>query len=63
MGRPRKPAEPDGFINVEVSKTAREGLHKLKDLMDARSQAEVIARLVHLGLGVHESMTRARNSL
>lgn len=63
MGRPRKQAIADGFINVAVSEPTRQGLYKLKELMDARSQSEVIARLVHMGLGLHDAMTRSRNSL
>ncbi len=55
--KPKRAAQkPDGFINVPVSRTTRDGLHKLKELLDARSQADVIARLVALGLAVHESL-------
>ncbi len=48
--------KPDGFINVPVTKATRDGLHRLKEMLDARSQADVIARLVALGLAVHESL-------
>ena len=56
-------AAPDGFINLPVTRTTRDGLHALKVLMDARSQAEVVARLVALGLAVHDSLSRPRSRL
>lgn len=44
---------PDGFINVAVSKTTRSGLHLLKDAMGVQGQAEVIERLVVIGLAIY----------
>ena len=44
---------PDGFINVAVSKTTRSGLHLLKDAMNVQGQAEVIERLVVIGLAIY----------
>jgi hypothetical protein len=46
-------AKPDGFINVPVSSETRHGLHLLKDAMDLPGQAEVIERLVAIGLAIH----------
>jgi hypothetical protein len=43
---------PDGFINVPVTRATREGLHVLKDAMDVSSQAEVIEKLVAIGLAI-----------
>ncbi len=45
--------KPDGFINVAVSKTTRSGLHLLKDAMGVQGQAEVIERLVTIGLAIY----------
>jgi len=45
--------KPDGFINVAVSRTTRQGLHLLKDAMDVQGQAEVIERLVVIGLAIY----------
>jgi hypothetical protein len=45
--------KPDGFINVAVSKTTRSGLHLLKDAMGVQGQAEVIERLVVIGLAIY----------
>jgi hypothetical protein len=42
-----------GFINVAVSKETRAGLHLLKEAMGVSGQAEVIARLVTIGLAIH----------
>lgn len=38
--------DPDGFINVPVSKTTREQLHLLKTSMRVASQAEVIEKAI-----------------
>ena len=38
--------DPDGFINVPVSKKTREDLHALKKSMQVASQAEVIEKAV-----------------
>ena len=46
-------SKPDGFINVAVSKTTRSGLHLLKDAMGVQGQAEVIERLVVIGLAIY----------
>jgi hypothetical protein len=43
----------DGFINVAVSRATRQGLHLLKDAMGVQGQAEVIERLVAIGLAIH----------
>ena len=45
--------KPDGFINVAVSKTTRSGLNLLKDAMNVQGQAEVIERLVVIGLAIY----------
>ena len=46
-------AKPDGYINVAVSKTTRSGLHLLKDAMGVQGQAEVIERLVTIGIAIY----------
>lgn len=46
-------AKADGFINVAVSKTTRSGLHLLKDAMGVQGQAEVIERLVTIGIAIY----------
>jgi hypothetical protein len=38
--------DPDGFINVPVSKETREQLHALKVSMQVASQAEVIEKAI-----------------
>ena len=43
---PRFITEPDGFINVPVSKKTREEIHHLKKSMKVTSQAEVIEKAV-----------------
>jgi hypothetical protein len=48
----RATSTPDGFINVAVSKSTRDGLHHLKESMNVASQAEVIAKLVKIGLAL-----------
>ena len=52
-GKKTKSAKPDGYINVAVSRTTRQGLHLLKDAMGVQGQAEVIERLVAIGLAIH----------
>jgi hypothetical protein len=49
----RKVAKADGFINVAVSRSTRQGLHLLKEAMDVQGQAEVIERLVTIGLAIY----------
>ena len=49
----RAAAKADGFINVAVSRTTRQGLHLLKEAMDVQGQAEVIERLVVIGLAIY----------
>ena len=48
-----KTQSPDGFINVAVTRATRQGLHLLKDAMDVQGQAEVIERLVAIGLAIY----------
>ena len=48
-----RPATPDGFINVAVSRSTRQGLHLLKDAMGVQGQAEVIERLVTIGIAIY----------
>jgi hypothetical protein len=48
-----RPATPDGFINVAVSRSTRQGLHLLKDAMNVQGQAEVIERLVTIGIAIY----------
>jgi hypothetical protein len=45
----------DGFINVAVSKATREGLNNLKAVMGVRSQAEVIEKLVAIGVAIEQA--------
>lgn len=47
------PNRPDGFINVPVSRSTRYGLHLLKDAMGVQGQAEVIEKLVSIGIAIH----------
>jgi hypothetical protein len=49
----RKVAKADGFINVAVSRSTRQGLHLLKEAMDVQGQAEVIERLVMIGIAIY----------
>lgn len=49
----RKVARADGFINVAVSRSTRQGLHLLKEAMDVPGQAEVIERLVTIGIAIY----------
>lgn len=49
----KKDSKADGFINVAVTRTTRQGLHLLKDAMGVQGQAEVIERLVVIGLAIY----------
>jgi hypothetical protein len=49
----RSSRKPDGFINVAVTRTTRHGLHLLKEAMGVQGQAEVIERLVAIGIAIH----------
>lgn len=56
---PKKPqkssdSQPDGFINVPVSRATRAGLHELKETMGAASQAEVIEKAVQILLAIQK---------
>ena len=51
--RSKSARKPDGFINVPVSKSTRYGLHLLKEAMGVQSQAEVIEKLVAIGIAIH----------
>ncbi|WDZ94848.1 hypothetical protein Herbaro_15315 [Herbaspirillum sp. WKF16] len=44
--------QPDGFINVPVSKKTREDLHALKKSMQVASQAEVIEKAVAIARAI-----------
>jgi len=48
-------AVPNGFINVPVSNVTRDGLYLLKDAMGVNSQAEVIEKLVAIGVAIHHA--------
>lgn len=49
----KKDVKSDGYINVAVSRPTRQGLHLLKDAMGVQGQAEVIERLVVIGLAIY----------
>lgn len=49
----RNGSRADGYINVAVSRTTRHGLHLLKEAMGVQGQAEVIERLVAIGIAIH----------
>ncbi|TFW07275.1 hypothetical protein E4K72_09090 [Oxalobacteraceae bacterium OM1] len=51
----RHTSTPDGFINVPVTKATRDGLHTLKESMGVASQAEVIEKLVAIGLAIQQA--------
>lgn len=54
MPRAKKQLRPSrNFINVAVSKETRAGLHLLKEAMGVQGQAEVVEKLVALGLAFH----------
>lgn len=46
------------FINVEVSPETRDGLHRLKEGMGVSSQAEVIAKLVKMGIALQDALAK-----
>ena len=49
----KKDPRADGFINVAVSRSTRQGLHLLKEAMGVQGQAEVIERLVTIGIAIY----------
>ena len=51
----RSTAGEDGFINVAVNRATRQGLNNLKAAMGVRSQAEVIEKLVAIGVAIHRA--------
>ena len=51
-----KPRNQQLFINVPVSSETREGLHQLKEAMGADSQAEVIEKLVKMGVALQSAL-------
>ena len=54
MPRAKKQSKDSrSFINVAVSNETRAGLHILKDAMGVAGQAEVIEKLVVIGLAIH----------
>lgn len=54
MPRAKKQSKDSrSFINVAVSNETRAGLHLLKDAMKVAGQAEVIEKLVVIGLAIH----------
>jgi hypothetical protein len=52
--KPKK-SEPEGFINVPVTRETREGLHHLKESMGAASQAEVIEKAIAILLAIQNA--------
>ncbi|WP_019143063.1 hypothetical protein [Noviherbaspirillum massiliense] len=58
MPRTKSTGQPDGFINVPVTRETREGLHELKESMQVASQAEVIEKAVAILLAIQNA---ARN--
>lgn len=46
------------FMNVPISPETRNGLHVLKDAMAVDSQAEVIEKLVKMGLALQSAMQK-----
>jgi hypothetical protein len=55
----REPARQEsGFINVAVSRETRAGLHLLKAAMGVAGQAEVIEKLVSIGVAIHLATKR-----
>lgn len=50
-----KTMKEDGFINLPVTRTTRAGLHLLKDAMGVRGQAEVVEKLVAMGVAIHKA--------
>ena len=51
----RRTASADGFINVAVTATTRADLNRLKEVMGVRSQADVIEKLVAIGVAIHRA--------
>ena len=49
----KKSSNARNFINVAVSRETRAGLHLLKEAMGVAGQAEVIEKLVAIGLAIH----------
>jgi hypothetical protein len=47
--------QADGVVNVPVTKATRDSLLHLKDSMNVTSQAEVMAKLVKIGLALEAS--------
>lgn len=45
----------DFFINIPVSKATRDGLQTLKASMGVSSQAEVVEKLVAIGLAIDKA--------
>lgn len=60
MAKAKPRGTPGGFINMPVTQETREGIHQLKELMGASSQAEVIAKLVAMGIAIHNSVRSIR---
>lgn len=59
MSRPKKQGKDSrNFINVAVSKETRAGLHLLKEAMGVPGQAEVIEKLVTIGMAIHLATRR-----
>lgn len=61
MARTTKKQDTRTFINVAVSKETRAGLHLLKESMGVAGQAEVIEKLVVIGMAIHLA-TRKKTS-
>ena len=53
LNHSRDTAGEDGFINVAVNRATRQGLNNLKAAMGVHSQAEVIEKLVAIGVAIH----------
>jgi hypothetical protein len=51
---PTQNSQPDGFINVPVTRATREGLHELKESMGVASQADVIEKAVAILLAIQK---------
>lgn len=50
--------DPDGFINVPVSKETRRQLHALKASMQVASQAEVIEKAIAIVSAIDAAVRR-----
>lgn len=57
MARPKKASKTSKkiFMNVPISPATRDGLHLLKDAMGVSSQAEVIEKLVAIGVAISQA--------